>query len=222
MLRSAYVFFPLLLLVITEGYFPVKQPRFLLHKLFNFGIGHVQVPVPVGELKRYTKILLSSLTAYTTTTVHPTCFQLLSSSLPVCHRKKRQYFWDDIPQARNSPFMAEPAELHAMPQPYAVQYFRPVELFTNQPAYNQYGALGYRDYEESEPIQPSIKAPAPAEGRFLLQRTIVSTHITTTTQTHTAGRTVTNILPCIPLSGVSGCLCNPSVYPAASSTGSAA
>ncbi|XP_065582379.1 uncharacterized protein LOC136041602 isoform X2 [Artemia franciscana] len=227
-LRSVYVFFPLLLLVISEGYFPMKQARFLLHKPFSFEREHIQVPMPVVELKRLNtqiislsfSILFTSLTSYTKTIVHPTCYQLLSSVLPVCHRKKRQYFWDDFPQARNSPLMAESVILHAMPQPYAVKYVRPTDLFTNHPAYSPYGALGYRDDEDNDPIQPSFKIAAPKQGIFLLQTMVVSTHIATTTQTQTAGTTVTHILPCIPLSGVKGCLCNPSVYLTSSSTDS--
>ncbi|XP_065584648.1 uncharacterized protein LOC136043681 isoform X2 [Artemia franciscana] len=151
----------------------------------------------------------------TTTTIHPTCFQLLSSSLPVCQRKKRQYIWEYDSNIRTSPFWAKAVQFNVLPHLYAEQYIRPNELFENEELlpYQQYEAIEHPANEDSNLIESSIKTPATAEGRFFLTKTIVSPLIRIATVTETAGITMTNILACYPLSGVSGPLCNPSVYP---------
>ncbi|XP_065574155.1 uncharacterized protein LOC136036092 isoform X2 [Artemia franciscana] len=183
-LRSAYVFVLLLLLVLSEGHFPIAREQ----RLF--------FPNPI---RRLTNIVLTSFTLTTTETVNPTCFQLLNERIPVCQRKKRQIFWDSQSLGRNFGYRANFGELHTLPYPFALQYSRPVELF--------------EDNQDNNLIEPSIKAPAAAEGRFFLNRPTVTitTEVTTITVSQMAGATVTNILPCFPPTGLSKPLCNPPV-----------
>ena len=108
-LRSAYVFVLLLLLVLSEGHFPIPREQ----RLF--------FPNPI---RRLTNIVLTSFTLTTTETVNPTCFQLLNERIPVCQRKKRQIFWDGQSLGRNFGYRANFGGLHTLPYPFALQYSR--------------------------------------------------------------------------------------------------
>ncbi|XP_065568736.1 uncharacterized protein LOC136032339 [Artemia franciscana] len=198
MLRSACVFLPLLFLALIEGYFPAKE-RFLLLNLFNHN----------------KKIIVEPTIATITKTVNPTCLQLLSSSLPLCQRKKRQIFLKDNAKANNFLYRADFVEHHPLSHQFAAQYIRPMEFFDNLLYYTPNAVKVHKDYKETDLIQSSFKAPATAVGRFFQTkpRVIVTTDIATVTVTQMAGQRVKYILTCFPATGVSEPFCDPSVFP---------
>ncbi|XP_065568724.1 salivary glue protein Sgs-3-like [Artemia franciscana] len=198
MLRSVCVFLPLLFLVLTKGYYPVRDQQFLLGDLF----------------RRKTNIFLKSLTTTTTAIVYSTCVQLLAKEIPVCQRKKRQSFWDDPSKVENFQYGRKSAEFYTIPFPLVFQYIRPIQSFANLVSYAPYAQRKYEDYEETDHIKPSIKAPGTVEGRFYFKKESITrtTRIITVTVTQMARVTVTNIFPCFPPSGVSEPFCSPSVF----------